>query len=383
MAQQDTPHNQMPQWIPRLVVTVIVSVLVVGASVFLLWKLASFISWLCIALFLSFALEPLVNGLVHRGWKRNAATTTVIFGFMLAAGLVIGAMVPLVIDQVNSIVDIAPRWVDSVSVTLHNWFGITVSTNDIVNQLQLANVNFANYATNVAGNIFGLSRQIFVGVLQVLTIILFTYYFVADAHQFRRFVCSFLPQNRQKVVLKTWELAIEKTGAYVYSRALLGLLSATATFIALVVLDVPFALPLALWMGVVSQFLPVIGTYFAAGVPLFVALLHSPSSALILFIFIFVYQQIENYLLSPKITAHTMELHPAVAFGAALAGGALAGVVGALLAMPIAAIAQEGVRAYSNRHELVESNMLKHPVRRAKQPRTKKKASKQASPDSN
>lgn len=367
-------NSQMPSWIPRLVVTVIVSVLVVGASVFLLWKLASFINWLLIALFLSFALEPLVNGLVHRGWRRNIAAATVIFGFLLAAGLVVGAMIPLVVDQINGIVDAAPKWVNSLSANLHNWFGITVSTNDVIEQLKSTNVNVANYATNVAGNIFGISKQIFVGFLQLLAIILFTYYLVTDAHQFRRFVCSFLPQQKQKVILKTWELAIEKTGAYLYSRALLGLLSAIITFVVLIALGVPFALPLALWMGVVSQFLPVIGTYLAASVPLFVALLHSPTSALILLIFIIVYQQVENYLLSPKITAHTMELHPAVAFGAALAGGALAGVVGALLALPVAAIAQEGIRAYANRHELVESSMLKHPERRPKKQSRKKTA---------
>ncbi len=368
-SQKNNSTQAMPSWIPRLVVTVIVSVLVVGASIFLLWKLSSFISWLLIALFISFALEPLVNGLVHRGWKRNIATVTVIFGFILAAGLVIGAMVPLVISQVNGIVETAPRWLTSIANTLHNWFGLTISQDNLLDQLKSANVVVANYATDVAGNIFGLSKQIFVGILQVLAIILFTYYLVKDAHQFRRFVCSFLPQDKQKVILKTWEVAIEKTGAYIYSRALLGLLSATVTFLVLIVLDVPFALPLALWMGVVSQFLPVIGTYLAAVVPLFVALLHSPSTALVLLIFIIIYQQIENYLLSPKITAHTMELHPAVAFGAALAGGSIAGVVGALLALPVAAIAQEGIRAYSNRHELVDSKMLTHPVKRAKKPR--------------
>jgi predicted PurR-regulated permease PerM len=266
-------------------------------------------------------------------------------------------------------VQTAPTWLESISKTLNDWFGVSVSQQSLLDQLKSADVVVANYATNVAGNLFGLSRQIFIGIIQVLTILLFTYYLVNDAHKVRQFVCSFLPQDKQKVVLKTWEIAIEKTGAYIYSRSLLGAISATATFIVLIMLGVPFALPLALWMGIVSQFLPVIGTYIAASVPLAVALLNNPSSALLLLIFIIIYQQIENYLLSPKITAHTMELHPAIAFGAALVGASLAGVVGALLALPVAAIAQEGVRAYSNRHELVESKMLNKPERRVKKPR--------------
>lgn len=373
MMRQSDQNQSMPPWIPRLIATIIISVLVVIVSIFLLIKLASFISWVLIALFISFALEPLVNGLVHRGWRRSAATASVIFGFAISAVLVVGAMVPLVIDQVNGIVQTAPTWLESVSRTLKDWFGISVSQQSLLEQIKSADIIVANYATNVAGNLFGLSRQIFVGVLQVLTIVLFTYYLVNDAHKVRRFVCSFLPQDKQKVVLKTWEIAIEKTGAYIYSRALLGGLSAMATFIILIILGVPFALPLALWMGVVSQFLPVIGTYLAASIPLCVALLNNPVTALILFIFIVVYQQIENYLLSPKITAHTMELHPAIAFGAALAGGSIAGIVGALLALPVAAIAQEGIRAYSNRHELVESKMLKRPERRDKKLRVRRK----------
>lgn len=364
--------SSMPPWIPRLVVTIAISVIAIGVSIFLLWKLASFISWVLIALFLSFALEPLVNGLVARGWRRRAATGAVLLSFVLVLGVVVGAMVPLVIEQINGIVQVAPGWLTSSTNTINGWFGTSISQDSIVDQFQSADALIANYATNVAGNVLGLSRQIFVGLLQVLTIGLFTFYLVADAHKVRRFVCSFLPAKKQKIVLRTWEIAIDKTGAYLYSRALLGIISAVISFIVLVLLGVPFALPLALWMGLVSQFLPVIGTYIAASVPLVVALIHDPVEALILLIFIIIYQQVENYYFGPKITAHTMELHPAVAFGAVLVGASVAGVVGALLALPIAAIAQEGVQAYSNskrRYDLVESKMLKRPERNAQKPK--------------
>lgn len=359
-------HQAMPTWVPRLIVIVIVAVVAVIASVFLFVKLAGFISWVLIALFISFGLEPLVNGLVQRGWRRSAATGIVLLSFVLGAVVVIGAMVPLIVNQVNDFIRTAPVWLESASNQLNRLFGLRISEASLLQQITSADIFVTDYAKNVAGNIFGLSRQVFLGAIQVMTILMFSYYLVKDAHNVRRFVCSFLPQNKQKIVLKTWELAIEKTGAYVYSRALLGLISTAVTLIILIVLGVPFALPLALWVGVVSQFLPVIGTYLAASVPLIVAVLHDPKSALLLLIFIIVYQQIENYILSPKITAHTMELHPAIAFGAAIIGASIAGIVGALLALPIAAIAQEGVGAYSRRHELVDSRMLKKPERKTK-----------------
>jgi hypothetical protein len=109
----------------------------------------------------------------------------------------------------------------------------------------------------------------------------------------------------------------------------------------------------------VSQFIPIVGTYIAAAVPLVVALLEEPRSALILLIWVAVYQQLENYVLSPRITARTMQLHPAVAFGAALAGGSIGGLLGAFMALPAAAVIQAVVSSYLTRHEVVENDLTR------------------------
>jgi predicted PurR-regulated permease PerM len=114
-------------------------------------------------------------------------------------------------------------------------------------------------------------------------------------------------------------------------------------------------------MGFVSQFIPVIGTYLAAAIPLLVALLEDPWSALFLLIFVVVYQQIENYVLAPRITAQTMELHPAVAFSAALAGAWIGGVPGAFIALPAVAILQVTVSTYARRHDIVETELTLEP----------------------
>jgi predicted PurR-regulated permease PerM len=125
----------------------------------------------------------------------------------------------------------------------------------------------------------------------------------------------------------------------------------------LAILGVPSPLALAIWVGLVSQFIPAIGTYLAGALPVLIALLNDPIDALWVVGFIAVYQQLENYLLSPRITARTMELHPAVAFGAALAGGMLAGPVGAVLALPIAGVLQAIVSTVLDRHEVIASHL--------------------------
>jgi predicted PurR-regulated permease PerM len=128
--------------------------------------------------------------------------------------------------------------------------------------------------------------------------------------------------------------------------------------IALTVLDVPFAVTLAIWVGLVSQFIPTIGTYLAGTLPVAVALGESPRTALLTLAFIVVYQQVENYILSPPLSAHTMRVHPALGLVAAIAGVALVGPIGALLALPVVATAQSVISVYLTRHELVSNELV-------------------------
>jgi predicted PurR-regulated permease PerM len=120
------------------------------------------------------------------------------------------------------------------------------------------------------------------------------------------------------------------------------------------VLDIPNALALAIWVGVVSQFIPTVGTYLAGAVPIIVALAEDPIDALWIFIFILIYQQFENYILQPKITSKTVQIHPALAFGAVIAGASLLGPIGAFIAIPIAASASAFLSTYVRRYEVTD-----------------------------
>jgi predicted PurR-regulated permease PerM len=350
--------ERMPPWIPRLLLLIVFTAFAAYASLLLLRRLRDVILWLITALFLSFALEPAVNWLVRRrGWPRGAATGVVLFGLAAILLVTVAAMVPLVIDQVQQLVTRVPSWLEEASVYTKRWFNIELTGGEILDQLRNADVAVSRIATSLAS-----IGAFMLGLLfQVLTIGLFTFYLVADGPRLRRAVCSVLPPQRQREILDAWEIAIDKTGGFLYSRLLLAAISAFFAFIALMLLGVPFALPLALWMGLVSQFIPVVGTYIGAAVPLLVVLLSDPWSALIFLIYVVVYQQIENYLLSPRITARTMQLHPAVAFFAALAGAAISGILGAFMALPAAAVIQATVSSYLTRHEVVETRLTMHP----------------------
>jgi predicted PurR-regulated permease PerM len=216
-----------------------------------------------------------------------------------------------------------------------------------------------SYAGNFAGNVFGIGARVFGLVAAVVTITLFTFYLVADGPQFRRGVLSLMRPERQRDILQAWEIAIEKTGGYFYSRLVIAVISTVATFIALEVLRVPFALPLALWMGVISAFLPVVGTYIGAALPVLIAFLHGVLTGIIVLAFLVLFQQFLDYLVAPRVSQRTMALHPAVAIGAVIVGASLLGPVGAFLALPVAATLQASISTYLHRYEVVDSDLTR------------------------
>jgi predicted PurR-regulated permease PerM len=194
-------------------------------------------------------------------------------------------------------------------------------------------------------------------IFQGLSVLLFTFYLVADGPRLRRAICSRLRPSRQEAVLRTWDIAINKTGGFLYSRAVLALLSAGSHWVLFQSLGTKAPVALALWVGLISQFLPVVGTYIAGVLPILVTLLDSPLDAVIVLIFIVVYQQVENFLLTPRITSRTMELHPALAFGAAIGGASLLGAIGAVLALPAVAMAQALVTGWGQRYDVVDNHL--------------------------
>ena len=355
----------MPRWIPRLLVMIVLIVIALFSAYHILDRLRSLLVIVGISLFLSIALEPGVNYLARKGWKRGLATGAMFLALVASVGLFIGLMVPLIIDQVTKLVAKLPDYIDQASEFLAR-FVIDFSSEKLAEAVQSVGRDLNSFAADIAGSIFGVGQALLSTVFQLLTIGLFTFYMTADGPKMRRTVCSVLPTDRQIEVLKVWEIAIDKTGAYFYSRTLLAGFAAAVGWAVFTVVDVPYALALALWMAVLSQFVPVVGTYLGGALPLLIALLESPGKAIAVVVYVVVYQQIENYLLAPRITARTMALHPAVAFGAAIAGGTLLGVPGTLMALPAAATIQAFVTTYVDRHQVVVSPLTEDPPKPAK-----------------
>jgi predicted PurR-regulated permease PerM len=354
---EDQPGDGVPRWVPRLVVLYFVGLAVFGIGAWLLGRLQNLLLDLLVALFLSFALEPAVNWLQRRGWRRGWATAASFLGLVVFTVVFVFAIGAVVFDQVSQFIDNAPGYAEDLARFLNDRFGTNIEVERLQRELTREDGPAQELAARLAGNVVAVGISALGVLFRMLAIGLFTFYLVADGPKLRRAVCSILPPNRQRRVLETWELAIDKTGGYLYSRALLAIVSAIVHWVGLEIIGVPYAAALALFVGLISQFVPTIGTYIAGALPVIVALANDPVDAIWVLALVVVYQQAENYLLAPRITARTMALHPAVAFGTVIAGAAMFGAVGALLALPAAAVIQAIGSTYITRHDVVESHM--------------------------
>jgi predicted PurR-regulated permease PerM len=346
----------MPSWVPRAIAMFFIGVVLVFVLGWLLARLQTLLVILLVSLFASFALEPAVNWLERRGIRRGLGTALTFLAVLAGFSVFAFFMGRLFVDQVVALIDRMPDYIVQVQDWANRTFDLELDADALIAEFQ-AGGRADEIATQLASNIYSISTTIVGTVFQLLTVALFTFYLVADAPKLRRSICTALPPHRQREVLQVWEIAIDKTGGYIYSRVLLATISALAHWAAFELIDLPFALPLALWVGVMSQFIPVVGTYLAGALPTLIAVLDDPVTALWVLVIVVVYQQIENYILLPRVSAHTMQLHAAVAFGSVIAGAAILGVVGALLALPAAATVQAFVSTYLNRHEVVESSL--------------------------
>lgn len=315
------------------------------------WEAASDLMVLFVAaMFIAFAIDPAVTALQRRGVRRGVAAAGVMFAGVLSFAALVVAIGAVVVSQASQLREKLPllaqdavRTVNKAAGTAFDVAAITRpggTVDKVSDFLSGAAVHMASSALGVLG--------------QVLTVLFIAFYLSAEGPRLLSSLCSLLPPDRQGEVLRVFETAVAKTGGYLSSRTILAGASALVHSLVLFLLGVPYAIPLGLWVGVVSQLIPVVGTYLAAVVPLLIALsTGSVSVFAVTLTLIVLYQQFENNLLSPRVTRVTVNVHPVLALLAAVIGSRLAGPAGALLAIPFAATAVAVFGAYVTTHDVV------------------------------
>ena len=331
------------------------AVLASAVGIWFLRQANDLVRYVLLSQLLAFALEPAVDRLHTPTALAAGAATGVLLGGVLLLFVLLGLMmVGILNDQLDGAVDAVPEWIDRLNSFTEDNFDTTVIAGTDAELSARTTERVATYLRDHAADVLsGLGSTLGV-VFSIFTIGLFTFYLTAEGPKVRTVLLSRLPPHRQHDLLWAWNTAIEKTGGYLYSRALLALINGALMFVTLLLVGTPYALVLAVFSGIVAAFIPIVGTYIAGAVPVVVTLAAGGVvPAVIVLAEIVIYQQIENYVLSPRLSKKTMELHPAVAFGAALAGGAVGGFIGAFIALPVTAVVQSFLSTYSRRYDVV------------------------------
>jgi predicted PurR-regulated permease PerM len=316
-------------------------------------SVGGFLFLMLLAWLLSIAMEPPVAWLSNHGWRRGLASAAVLFSALIATVVFLVVFGTLMGSQLAQLVTNLPTYVTEAA----NWINATFHTKiDPTHLLTSLNINAGTItaiAGNLAGGVFGVIGLVFGTLFDGLTMFVFAYYFSADGPRLRRVVGSWLPLDKQKVFVTVWDIAVTKTGGFVVSKVVLATLSAFFHTTFFYIVNVPYWLPMGIFAGVVSQFIPTIGTYIGVIIPAIFAAFQSPITVVWIIVFATVYQQIESYVFTPRVSRATMDVHPAIALGSVFVGVALFGPIGALIGIPLAAMVLAIVETYGQRYELL------------------------------
>jgi predicted PurR-regulated permease PerM len=287
-----------------------------------------------IALFIAISLDPAVRFLVRRGVRRGLAVTII---FVILLGLVAAflmSVIPAMVSQFTALTHDLPGYLAQLSDRSSRYRQLSDRYN-LTPQIQKI---ISSAPGKLGSGLLGLTGRIFGALFSTLTVLVLTIYFMADLPRLRHGLVRLFPRNRRAQLGRVADVVIDKVGAYMIGNLLISLVAGLASFVCLTALRVPFSVPLA-FVVALTDLIPMIGATLGAVIVVLLTLFATelwPTTVLV-GIFFVVYQQLENYLIAPRILRSSVNLSAAAVLMAGLIGATALGLVGALMAIPVAA----------------------------------------------
>jgi predicted PurR-regulated permease PerM len=287
-----------------------------------------------IALFIAISLDPAVRALTRRGMRRGLAVLVI---FLLAAGLTTAflySVIPAMIHQFGALVHDFPGYMANLQGRSAR-FGELTDRFHLTGKVQEL---LASLPGRLGGGLLGFTRRLFGALFSTLTVVVLTIYFMADLPRLRHGVMRLFPRSHRARFGHVSDVMVDKVGSYMIGNLLISLAAGLAAFVVFTALGVPFAVPLAFAVAL-CDLIPMIGATLGAVAGIAAALLTTdlwPTTVIVALFFVG-YQQLENYVIAPRILRHTVSLSAAAVLLAGLIGGTVLGLIGALMAIPVAA----------------------------------------------
>jgi predicted PurR-regulated permease PerM len=329
----------------RTVATALITAAVVLGALFLLWQVRTFVGWFVIALFLAAVLNPAVNWLQrrHRLMKRPLAIGLTYLGVLVALLLVVGIFLPVLVDQINGFIKFvttaanAPQGPTKYIEGLAKDNGLSGLFQRFSDQLD----ELRKQLGGVLQNLLSSSGQIALSVAEMIaalaTVLTLTFFLLLGSERYVNFGVGLFPERHQPLVRRLLSQSAGAISGYITGNLAISVICGITTFIVLLLLGMPYAAPLALLVAVLDL-IPLVGATLGGALLVVVGLFVEPWKAVVLLVYIVVYQQVEGSVLQPLVYSKAVQLNGLVILIALLVGGQLLGIPGALLAIPVAEI---------------------------------------------
>jgi predicted PurR-regulated permease PerM len=331
----------------RQIVRIVVIVMTVVGTVWIIYLVRRPIAWIFIAMFLAVALSGPVN-LLSRKMKRGVAIGLVYLGLILIPIALAALIVPSVVQQANRFVNNVPGYVDDITkfVRENKSLNDLEKKYDITGTLEKQAATLPDQIGSAAGTVRDLGVSIVDSLFAGITILFLSIFMIAGGERWLEGILRLQDPERADRLRRTLSRIADAVGNYVAGAVVQGTIAGVATFIVLTILGVDFAGPLAVLVGL-FDLLPLVGATIAA---LFVGLVtlftDFPTATIVWAIWAIAYQQIENNIIQPQIQKKAVSIEPFFILVAVLFGSALFGVLGALLAVPVAAAIDISIREW-------------------------------------
>jgi predicted PurR-regulated permease PerM len=322
---------------PRTVLAVALVLLGVVALVKVILMSERVLVWIFVSILLAMALNPAVEWLLRRGVRRRGVAAGLVYMWVAAfiAG-VAALIIPTLVQQVSDFVQAVPGYVKQLTAG-QGPLGFLETKYDVVERVQAAVDGNGAATTSLAGGAdaaLDVTRSVATFVAGVITITFLTLFMLLEGPQWVKRAIELLPARMRPEARSIADDIYQLIGRYVTGNLLISLMAGTATTILLLALGVPYALALGLLVAVLDL-IPLAGATLAAIVVSLVAFTDSSTSGIVVLVFMIVYQQIENHLIQPLVYGRTIALSPLAILISVLIGAEVAGVLGALVAIPV------------------------------------------------
>jgi predicted PurR-regulated permease PerM len=328
----------------RTVLRVLLIVLCVAITLEVVWIARHVLAWVVIALFLALALNPLVSWIQRRTPLSRGLAITAAYLIVLIVIVGVGAsFLPKLIDEVNGFVDALPNYVQDLTHG-RGRLGFLETKYHVVEKVRAAVQNGgATKVLGLSGAALSVTKSIITLIAATVTIVFLTFFMLLEGHGWMERIYGLFSDDSQARVRKIGNDIYKTVGGYVTGNILISLVAGATSTIVLLIMGVPYAVALGLLVAVLDL-IPLAGATVAGIIISLVAFLHTIPAGVVVVIFVIVYQQIENHFLQPVIYGRTVQLSALAVLVSVLVGAELAGILGALAAIPVAGTLQVLIR---------------------------------------